>query len=131
MSKLHNLPQTEVIHRNVLDGTFSGTVTLNVTNLYAGNYDFSIAFSTAAVSKASTVQIFPFANSDHDAIGTAIDFSEHGGTANSTVAIGTGTNADVEHTDTHHFCPFGVRVVFSTTSATGSGTIDFFARLDG
>lgn len=130
MSKLHNFPRTEVGHVSVLDGAFAGTVT-KTFNCLAGLYQVAIAYSCASVSSASAVQIKPFADEDQAATGTAIDIAAAGGTADGTVTIATGTNAEVEWTQTDVFLPFGAQIVFSTTSATGTGSIDVFFRTEG
>ena len=136
MSRLHNVPHTEVGHLNILNGVFAGTVT-KTFNCFAGKYQICVAFNTESVSKASTVQVAPFADAAQTEVGTAYDVGAAGATATGTVAIGTGTNAEVEWNqgslgmESGVFAPFGFQITFSTYSATGSGTIDFFARTEG
>lgn len=130
MSKLHNFPQTEVGHVSVLNGAFAGTVT-KTFNCLAGLYQVCVAFKTASVSKASTVQVKPYADAAQSAVGTAFDLAAAGGTADGTVAVGTAANQEVEWTQTDVFIPFGAQITFATTSATGTGTIDVFFRTEG
>lgn len=129
MSKLHNFPHPEVGHLNILDGAFAGTVTKTFSCL-AGEYMLCVAMATDSVSAASTVQVFPYANEAQSAVGGAIDFKADGGTADGTIAVAANTVASVEYSS-EIFLPFGAQIVFATTSATGSGSIDFFARTRG
>lgn len=129
MSRLHNRPNTEVMHIPVQSGVFAGTVTKSFSG-YAGEYALGVAFSTDSVSAASSVVVKPFADVAQSVVGLAINFGEsNAGTVAASVIIGTGTNAEV-HSATPFFAPFGFQIVFSTTQG-GSGTVDFFARLRG
>lgn len=129
MSKLHNNPRPEVQHLSVLSGAFAGTVTKTFNGL-AGEYMLCVAFNTDSVSAASSVTVTPYADVAQDSDGTAINFGEvNQSTVAAAVTIGTGTNAEV-HVASRLFAPYGFKVVFSTTQS-GSGTVDFFARLEG
>lgn len=130
MSRLHNRPNAEVMHISVHSGAFNGTVTKSFSG-YAGEYSLAVAVDTASVSKASTVAVKPYVDEAQTAVGTAIKFHITSATTLVTaVPVGTASTSDVWVADSH-FAPFGYQVVFSTTSATGTGTIDFFARLRG
>ena len=131
MPLTHNAPQTQVLHLNMLNGSVSATVTKNFID-YAGLYQVCVAYNISTLAATSTVQVQPYADPDHSAVGTAIDFAPNGGSADGTVTIAAATSAQVEYSGSV-FIPYGAKVTFATTvgTGTGSGTIDVFFRLEG
>lgn len=126
-----NIPHTAVQRLTVVSGAAaSGTVTKDYVD-YSGVYRVCVAVNGVTIAAAGSVIVQPYVNDEQTALGDSLRFEVVGATTSAlTLTVATGTNAHVFQTDDRVFLPFGARVTYAGTGATGTLNVNAFFRLE-
>ncbi len=126
-----NIPLTAVQRLTVISGAAaSGTVTKDYSD-YSGLYQVCVAVNGATVAAAGSVIVQPYVDDAQSVLGDSLRFEVVGATTSSlTLTVATGTNAHVYQTNDSVFLPFGARVTYAGTGATGTLAVNAFFRLE-